>query len=456
MPWILCLLSGVLLYMAPQFSARPWLVISGIVCIAAADFFLVSLFARGRSPGFFRFQVLSGSRAARAFQFLPAFLPLLWIPAGFYFSDDAVRHIQDGVQILKGVDVYAVPAGRLSNPIGLTANQPQLGSIYLPTIQLLSVLGAMANGVWGFRIFYALAATALSVWVTAKLPNRHRGWFVWALMSPLWVIISASRHSDGIGALLILTAVVAVRKKGKAGLFFGGMACVAAIGAKPEGMVFGAAIAGALLLGLRPWRDLGWFLAGALIAVVGLGFFSREFLFHSAESIQGFRGALDFYVRQLLAYHPLGLLRHSWGWSVDAVNVRIREEGAGIFIGILGALPALYIATRSRPALRSPRRLMRLLLPPMVIGVLLGMFAMRPVWQPWHFLWILVALGWAGRAKTARICLPILLLMYSAVPFYRAGGAWSDGLFWQFGGVFALAGVVWFWLTKCRRWFLSY
>lgn len=453
--WTLCFLSGLLLYGAPQFVRYPWHVTAFVVMLAGLQFFFL-LRSRSDDPRAVSVGSGAGGGGRRVLVFLPAFLPLFWIPSGFYFSDDALRHVQDGIHILKGVDVYAVPAGQLANPLGLTPNQPQLGSIYLPTIQFISVMGAVLNGAWGFRILFALVSVGLAFLILYHLTGRRRDAFGTFLLSPLLVVVSASRHSDVIGALCILSAMMLMRKRSAGGLFLGGFLSVMAAGAKPEGIVFGAALFASLLIGARSFRSSFWFIAGALPACLGLGVFSRVYLFPTAASLAGFRGALDFYVRELLAYHPIGLLRHAWGWSVEAVNVRIREEGAGVLIGLLAGLPGLWIATRPYRTMKTIRRLARSLVRPMLLGILIGMFAMRPVWHPWHFLWVLLALAWVRQFRLAFLAAPILFLMYTAVPVYRAGGPWSDGLFWLFSAVFGAAGAFWFWLTKCRRWFLSY
>jgi len=409
----------------------------------------------------------------------PAFLPLFFLflqcflaGAGFYFSDDALRHIYDGNLLLQGADVYRTAPRELGAFAGILPNHPELPTIYLPFTQLQAIAGALVSPRFGFLfIFHFLSGmTALAVYYFLR-PKERAAWLFF-LFSPYFLLVSSSHHADVQGFLFIALVLVGTRflreqilagRFGREELrtcfllgFFTGLP----IGLKPEGGAWALffLFAFAFIVRLPEKKARLAFYSGFFAALAILGGTAFFILFPDLESLRSLGNTIRVFTGSFVAYNPFLVL-------LPRILDRPLEEIIGPYQGAVLFLAAgglLFLGLRltgwknssssadaggrtSRPALA-------------LLWALASFLFFRGVWHPWYFLWLLPALLLLGKTRLLLglvVCLP---LFYLPVIELRASGVWDfNGFYFVFCGYFLLwilltgkpmAGLIQIWSKK--------
>lgn len=298
--------------------------------------------------------------------------------AGFYFSDDALRHIHEGAAIGRGIDVYALtPRSWMPGVPGVAVNweHSHIGSVYFPFTQLLSVLGFFVSPANGYILLFHLITALLSAYAL-------RGRAAAIVLSPAFVFFSAGRHEDLPGVLAFL-CVLLLRKKRPvlAGMLTGTLCFI-----KPDGILL------ALFLALYVRR--GRFYSGALLAGLGFCGFSAAVLVHGPGTILAFLSNLKMFADLYTGYNPVTVYFPE-AWPV----VRALLLSGGLLFVIL------WRKKRTD-----------------AFSVLLWLSILsRGVWHPWYFLWPAVFLLFRRR-NAAGVLLSLLPLFYIPVADLRQGG----------------------------------
>lgn len=375
-------------------------------------------------------------------------LQLTFIFAGFYFSDDSIRHIYDGVQILRGGAVYLEPPATLGKLGELMPNHPELATVYLPFTQFQSVLGALLHERYGFPIVYHLICALLLAYALRELPSRNRRVLVVLVLSPFFLIAASSRHSDLQGMLLVIASLILSERGGRkrqfvAGALAGLLPCL-----KPIGLVWSVFLFFDLMLRVgkrrRPW------LVGFGTALLTMGAFAALVLWRDQRTLFAFFDTVKHFGDWFVAYNPIVLVRLAQDVTEQKLIIQeVRREILVVLAVGLFLIPLAATARNVRGTLPSdPRRLLRRGLREALVWVLvLGTLA-AAVWHPWYFLWWLPALIMTGRFRLAALLPGLLLLFYVPIPVLRAQGRWDYEMF-VFAVVLYLS--AWFWLTRNRR-----
>ncbi len=377
---------------------------------------------------------------------------LLFVFTGVYFSDDSVRHVYDGHQLLAGRDVYAEPPAMLGRIGGLLPNHPELPTIYLPFTQMQAVLGALLSPVafpdLGFPLVYHLCLAcgiAVAAWF---LPPRARRLLILLALSPYFLFASSSRHADAQGFLLVVLSLALVRSRSPGRDFAAGFAAGLLPGLKPLGVVWMLFLAADVALRRRA-VERQWFLGmgAALLLVCCVG----VWLWSSPRSLAGFLETGRHFADWFVAYNPFVLLKLAWTEAEQrATIVEFRREMLTLLVVGLCLMPLFATARMRSPRLLAVpgRRLLRRLAREILVWTLLLGVLWAAVWHPWYFLWWIPALALSGRWKAVSFLPGLLVLFYLPVASLRFDGRWDYGLF-----VFAIFCYVpaWFWLTRNRR-----
>lgn len=324
--------------------------------------------------------------------------------SGFYFSDDALRHLHEGTALLRGIDVYRnAPLAWPSwlDLVPMNAEHSHIASVYFPFTQFLSVLGAALWAEHGYILLFHVLAALLAC--ALILISKRREAVALFLASPAYVLVSSGRHEDLLGAMLFVLCMAILRHRGWApGLLAGFSAGILAF-VKPDGIL----LAGFIFLlsrrrGVRP---------GMLLAAGFFTWFTFAFLLSSADSTLAFLSNLRLFADTYTGYNPLPMLVPE-GWTA-----------ARWLIGACGCV--LFL----RGFLRGGRARIDAFLWLLLISVLL-----RGVWHPWYFLWISLFLLWRGRQSGAEV-IAMLSLFYIPVADLRAGNGFHFEKFYVAFGI---------------------
>ena len=375
-------------------------------------------------------------------------LQLSFIFAGVYFSDDSVRHMYDGLQLLRGESIYIDPPTTLGPVEGLLPNHPELASVYLPFTQLQAVVGAALHPHFGFPLVYHLLLAVSLAFSLRELPSHGRRLLAILALSPFFLIASASRHADVQGMMLVILGLALVEKRESSRDFWAGLAAGVLPALKPVGLVWALFLLADLTLRRRR-LPRAW-LAGVLVSALALSAFSVAVLWRDWQSLVAFTDTVRFFADWFIAYNPVILMR-TWLTDIEqrTVIVEFRREILTLLLGGLFLMPLIATARNIRGTLPSglSRLLRRLLRESLVWVLVLGVLA-AGVWHPWYFVWWLPALSLTGRFRAAAFLPGLLVLFYVPVAILRVTGHWEYDLF-----VFCVFCYVsaWFWLTRNRR-----
>ena len=446
--------TAALIFSAPAFAERPFLVSACLTAIFAVHFVLaLRWFPRsgrdGNASNSFGFDAVP-----HWFVFAAISLQALFIFAPFYFSDDSVRHIFDGVYLLRGVDVYTVPPIKLGALHGLMPNHPHLPTVYLPVTQAQAMLGALVSERYGFLLVYHLLCALMIAGIFHSANRDERKVFAGLVFSPFFLIASASRHADAQGLLLVLLCLLYMRAsfRFRRAAFALGFLAALLPGLKPEGAIWCAGLA--MLMFFRTpgevrFRTWSACLAGVAFAVLLQAMFARIFMFPTWASLEGFRSTAVFFSNWFTAYNPIIALRSGLQPSLELV---IREYRSTALLVLAGILTVFFIriawkARRNGGGIPAWWASMGDSAPVMLLILLAGVIMSRAVWNPWYFLWCLPALFLVGRLRIAAGLLVILPLFYLPVIQLRAAGNWDFSTFIPFYFFATIALLLWILLT---------
>lgn len=403
-------------------------------------------------------------------------IQLTFILAGFFFSDDSLRHIVDGYHLFQGKDVYSISARILGPVAGFFPNHPDSATIYLPVTQLQAILGAPVSERYGFIIIYHLILIACVLAIYRLLKSPERVYFLLVLFSPLFLITSSSRHADVQGLLLVLLMLVLLRE-GKRPLIhsearrsvrmrqslslLSGLVAGFLPGLKPDGLIWLSAAFLFLMLdyGTQKEKSSGqrelsfpgdrwlFFSLGVLTSFLLQIAISLVFLFPSLESLKGFQRTGEAYLNLFFAYNPFVFWRMNGESGSPHLLIQDHRHD---FIALGAALMAFKLlraktvggsggARASVPEGVYPYGQQILII------LTATAVAARGAWHPWYFLWVLPALYLMGGLRITLILLNLLPLFYLAVVDLRFRGDWSYQETYSFLILFAGG---WLLLTK--------
>lgn len=425
------------------------------VTIVALVFLHMTLLVLIRPDGWSRLSDdLSLNRLASNTLIIFSFFQLSFIQAGFFFSDDALRHIVDGYHLLHGGDVYSVSARLLGPVAGFLPNHPESATIYLPITQLQTILGTLISERYGFIIVYHLTIIGCSWWIHTLLKPHERPLFLLLLLSPIFLITSSSRHADVQGLLLILLLLLLLRagvqsiyQTGKrVALRFRSMVFLAAglvagslPGLKPEGILWSLAAflfvlfipdplggerSGQRALSRRE-RTFFFLLGVAGVLLVQLSI-SLIYMFPTPESRAGFLKTGGIYLNLFFAYNPFVFWRMNGNSVSPYPYIRDHRNDLIALVATIMVLILLRLNTAGEsPGERSSVRTRMYEYGKWILAIsTITAVMIRGAWHPWYFLWILPALHLLERTRMAIIGLQILPLFYLAVVDLRFRGEW--------------------------------
>lgn len=414
------------LFVAPALADRPrlliaWLLLALLVWLAGLAR-LVSGSAVSRPP-------LDSRAASLTVGVGFACVFAAFVSAPVFLSDDSIRHIHDGYYLLQGVDVYTTPPERLPRLLDRLPNHPDVGTIYLPFTQLQALIGAAIHPHRGFlSVYYAVAWLAmLLAWRWAR-PGWERVLLLAFWTSPIFLITSAARHADVQGTLLVIVALLALRRvrvlaavrstgfkgrgcgTGAGPALVGGAALALAAGLKPEGGLYAGTFGLAVLVWLNSrWRggDRGLalscgvaFAGGAGLVGGGLLAFAVLVLFAGDQAWPSFLFTVRLFTDWFAAYNPLLELLEWWHSQSERPQLMaVYRRGVGLIaLGLFG-LFALRSWRRPRRGHRAAAHLRKFWRSLWLSGLLILVAASvtsKGVWHPWYFLWLLPALWLTG------------------------------------------------------------
>ncbi len=378
---------------------------------------------------------------------------------------------------------------------GRLPNHPHLATIYFPGTQLMALLGALGPG---YRFLFAFSSLMMMAILLFFRPASHgqsggaasvagrddrSGTLLITLFAhPFWMILYFSGHSDVTAILLCL---LALKWMGSAyGRILAGMAWALACSMKPEAALVGLSF---LVLWPSSRSDLAAsirrgapFLVGVLLILSLLVPFTLFDLFHlqswkelryfstqegSSLEIECFFYTARIYSDQFLSYRPDAVWLTMEGplnsreairlvrmlllpaWSVLGLRFipglhRCWKDGAEARFGETEAAVSSSDGSGLKPMPGYPIRQLFLYL-------LIGYFLYRGSWQPWYFLWFILAPGiWffrdrkesetgvepPGANNTGRIWpaffLSLLTLFYLPLANYRVDGRFDLSFFY--------------------------
>ncbi|MBI3395428.1 MAG: hypothetical protein HY042_06310 [Spirochaetia bacterium] len=384
--------------------------------------------------------------------------------SGYYFSDDALRHIHDGWNILLGNNVYLRTGGPLPMPIEIPLPYDRMPTIYLPGMQLFTTAGAWLSPRYGFLLLFHLTTAALlaGLWVLWKGVRRDLLIF-WALSTGLLMDVSG-RHSDTLGVLFSLLGLTLIaRGQSSIGILVGGLLAGLGVGFKPEGFIFASYAAFIPIVAYRkswgaamePHRAilawLGLLTGGAILVGFAFGILWRE-----PGTFDAYRRTLRFFLDEWVAVNPVVLYRiHVKGMLNMMATSVWRKDLAVITLAVLMMLPG-WILLRHAHAAGAPHkawtvpslwrgRLAGRLLYAVFLVCLAYIILVRGAWHPWYLEYVIGALIWGRRRFSALFLICMISIWYLPVPPFRAGGPWEHAVF--FAALITFAGG-WFLLTK--------
>lgn len=333
--------------------------------------------------------------------------------AGFYFSDDALRHLHEGDAILRGIDVYALPPRAWPSwldHVPVNWEHSHIASVYFPFTQLLSTAGAFLSPLNGYiLLFHAIAAGLCSALIVLGRRPRLLPAF---LLSPAFVLISAGRHEDLIGALAFLLCMELLarakrsRSAWKTEIMAGALAGTLCF-IKPDGIIPCAVF----LLALRRRA----FLSGAFLAAGFFIWFSAVFLWHGSGTIFAFFTNLRLFAQGYTGYNPLSVYAPGL-WEAAGRPALIL---AGLFFFVRGWFSG------GKGLLSG------------IAGLLVCSVLVRGVWHPWYFVWLSVFLLWQRRPGGLEL-LGVLSLFYIPVADLRAGSGFHFEKFYVALGIWLI------------------
>lgn len=330
--------------------------------------------------------------------------------SGFYFSDDALRHLHEGDAILRGVDVYALPPRDWPSwtpSVPLNWEHSHIGSVYFPFTQLMSTAGAFLSQASGYIFLFHGAAALLSS--ALVLLSRRPGLLSGFLLSPAFVFISAGRHEDLLGALSFLLAMQLLRRRPLAGRLRSGLAGALAgtlCFIKPDGILLAGFVA--LYRGRRV-------AAGALFSAFLFLGFSFLFLWHGPSTVLAFLANLRLFAQGYTGYNPLSVYAPSL-WETPG-------RPALILAGVAYFLQSWFRGGRRRLA--------------GFAAILLVSVLLRGVWHPWYFVWLAGFLLWR-RSPGGLELMFALSLFYIPVADLRIGSGFHFEKFYVALGIWLI------------------
>jgi hypothetical protein len=393
---------AVILRLLPEASEPVFL--SGIFLLVLADFIVL----RRRSA------LILLHPEARHLRWILAVLYLLWMlfPMSYY-SDDWIRHVYDGLQLVRGRPVYRMAPVDLPHPEGfdLLPDHAHRQTIYLPFTQLQAwaagILFYQMKGSLtaktGFAMVWTAVTAVLFLLAWRRLRRNQRAILISLLTTSPFLVFSASLHADVQGMLAGL-ALLSERN---------GILAVLLPLIKPEG---GFLSLQAFLEKEKKAGALAFYLQAAS-AFLLMALFSFLVLWPSKEDFYGFLQQAQFYSNWWMAYHPVVYVLERSGYSVYEAAILYR-------IVCLPFILILAFFFRNR------------WIGDCTVGWigLIVYFFYRLALHPWYFLWLLPFLILRG-AKRVLNFFPVLLLWYAVIPDYRAGQGWHEETFFLLFGV---------------------
>lgn len=388
-----------------------------------------------------------------------AFFRLLFLPQTPWLSNDIYRYLWDGQLSQHGVNPYAFPpeAEALRQFRDATIyprmDHKSVHSVYPPFLQTLFWLGHQTSrffalppivGLKCLFVFIDLALVAALFYWLALLKCNPR-WAVLYAWHPLSVVeIAGSGHTDGVGALLLVLALIFLQKKK-----FLGVAIFLALG-------FLVKFIPALFLPflfIAAWREWGLPNAGRAAALFVLIIMASYAPFLSAgENLwsgllvysdkwrfnDGFFALVFTAVHALLPAALIKALMVPAHWEITAVVMTTRRIDLALLVTkMIGGAIFIFIYWRTWwQTFRTPT-LATLDGVGISTTILAAFFLLSPTLQPWYLLWILplLVLGFADASRREiNYLLIIFLFMVSATVFlsywilesYVQGGRWQE------------------------------
>ncbi|MBX7057530.1 MAG: hypothetical protein K1X75_05645 [Leptospirales bacterium] len=367
-------------------------------------------------------------------------LHLLSFDQGFYFSDDAKRHLIEGYYLLQRIDVFTIPPILLPSVDGLRANHDHFGSVYFPGTHLLAMLGAWLSPRYGYFALYDLLAFGLLAASLRRASWRERRDLLGLVAMPAMLIFGAARHGDYLGFLLLGFAILMLRGSRWGAGLVGGLALAGAASLKPEGWLWSGALLAMLWFpaaNRSPGRSilnlsvatLSYVLALALVACA-----AWRWIFAWPESWTSFLYTLQIFANYFVAYNPVVAWREAF-WMAQRPESLIEwrhQVCAALLFGGL-SLPLLLSAQLQRVVLDENSGLrwreflgaLQRLVPAGLVMSLAGGILLRGAWNPWYFAWLLPALQLCRARRALRIIGGSLSAFYLPLADYRAGLGWD-------------------------------
>ncbi len=318
---------------------------------------------------------------------------------GFYFSDDALRHLHDGFYLLRRVDVYVLPPGALPAVVPTPDYHRMIGSVYFPVVQMLAVAGSLFSVERGYILVYhvllALVLSVLVLQIRGRYALRYASRF---LFSPAFVFLASGRHED---LLALSIFFLAFYLKPAAGGFLTGLLPFL----KPDAGFLVLFSSRRFLPGQRrPWMR---FLLAATASGALLVWFSLAVLIQSDLTISSFLANLRFFADWYAGYNP---------FSAFGPEAFVRIRPWLVLISCAAVLAAVFARAIRKGANRWPR-----VFDSLAAGGVLTGFAARGVWHPWYFCSAIASLIFLKKRSWAARIPPLLVLFYLPIADLRAG-----------------------------------
>ncbi|MCB1305951.1 MAG: hypothetical protein KDK37_16800, partial [Leptospiraceae bacterium] len=388
------------------------------------------------------------------------------------FSDDSLRHELDGYYILRNLPLYCMSPLELGSP-GAVPNHPNLATIYLPGTQLLAFLGALSTG---YRSIFVITSLIMMAWLL-----RRRRMYSLLFAHPLLMIVFFSGHVDLTALLLCLIAVEIALKQREATtpnmrrvflMIVPGVFWILACAMKPEALLVLLPLIAIWLSSTRSRISaMAGFCVGAFVTAGFLFYFTIYDLFHIGDIERlGFFSTSEgsslefecfFYTAKIfsdyfVAYRPDAMLLVDLGLSSSESIRLVRMIWLPAWALLTGwfTWSRILLGRQKIPGSEGSTAflfLVRLSLE-LAAVLLIGYFLFRGSWQPWYFLWFLVALPLlqgSGGLRWALFALSLLLLFYLPVIKYRVDGSFDLSFFYMSFLLASTGGaMVYFWNKK--------
>ena len=402
-----------------------------------------------------------------------------FLPQTPWLSNDLYRYLWDGQLLGHGINPYAFPpaAEELSRFRDTTIyprmDHKNVHSVYPPFLQTLFWLGHQTSRVFslppvvGLKIIFVLidlALVAALFYLLAQLQLDPR-WAVLYAWHPLPIVeIAGSGHTDGVGALMLVLALIFLqRRKFSVAVFFLSLGF----------LVKFIPILFLPFLFIAVWHELNLPKAARAVALLALMIVaSYAPFFDAGENLwsgllvysdkwrfnDGFFSLIFSAIHALLPEALVKALMIPAGWEINETVMTTRRIDLALLMAkTIGGGIFAFIYLRLLWHTFKSKRVEAQSWVSLFIAILAAFFLLSPTLQPWYLLWLLPLLTLDARKESLdRVVIPLFILSatvflsYWVLENYLQAGLWQEPA-WVKWVEYGIPLVVWLWITPKNR-----